>query len=259
MHFAGGMEWTCPVGENLARIAVRARKACGESHSWSEIIVMAEFANRLVQDVAFQISNVYELEKIGENMSPDKLIRTHGPADLLTFWAADDLSDDPWLDSNIEAPYQFERAEVLAAFALLMVDHAAAELVESYPIAASEFLAIAGIALANATMDLAKRKTLLEQFKVTSEAGKIAASSRWKHLGSHKMQALDMANSGEFKGITEAARSISSNLVKSTTEGVQQFYEVDTVIRWLRDLKWQATGADGSHGPHSLASSPAGK
>jgi hypothetical protein len=63
-----------------------------------------------------------------------------------------------------------------------------------------------------------------------------------------------MANRGNFTKITDAGRTISDYLVKGTKDGVDQIYDVQTIIKWLRELGWKPAAVKKSTAPRAQAS-----
>jgi hypothetical protein len=237
MHYAWGMEWKCTVGDNLSRMAARARAACGKGRSWPEVFAMAAHANSQVQIIAERLSAKYVSELSEPGMTPAKLIQLHGPADLLAYgtrWNTIDTFAESEPDRQEDSPTEHQGAEVLAAFSLLMIDHAASELADSYPIAASEFLAIAGIALSSASMDQAQRNALLERFKI-SDSAKIGARSKWADRDEHMSFALKLAPSIASTSRAEVARQLADAIFKKFTKQ----WSDETVDGWLKDANWK--------------------
>ena len=234
--YPDGLRWRIDPGRELSRFASRAMEACGRKTSWQEIEDLARTAMANIESLSHDLADKWRVELERPDMNASRLILVHGPADLLASGRLWELKDEqfPWIDDGLDG------RKVLAAFALLMADHAANDLAADDSGSALAFLAIAGTALAHATMDQATSAAAEASFRQraaderTAKA-KLMAKARYLPLEQHRGAALQMAREKHYPKRIDAARDIAQNLVKAVSNGKESFYTAETIDRWLKD------------------------
>jgi hypothetical protein len=177
-HLAGGLLWRVHVGSEVSRLAAKAREACGPKRKWSEVEDLAHYAQVELQLIADQHAEEWRGEFPTSTTSGADMIALHGPADVLAWgllWSlknqdAPSLKDRP--RPSVEA---ITSNQVVASFALLMIDHAVFDMTKGRPASALEFLSVGASALHFATMDATQSKVAAEAFR-TRDAQAVAVS-----------------------------------------------------------------------------------
>jgi hypothetical protein len=250
-YLAGGLSWKHPVGRHVVGLAVKAREACGTNRPWSDVQELAAHASRRIQSIADEIVERWYDGNIPEHgMSPSKLIDMHGPADLLAYgvlWSQKDQSEMVSFDPLVGPNNRRLGTAIIAAFSLLMIDNAVAELATGNPITACDFLAIAGTGLAYASMDEAQFSRQLEQFNRVSENAKIGARAKWSDRDEQMAFALNLAPAINSNSRAEVARQLADAIFNKFTKR----WSDETVDGWLKDSNWKPSPNTGVNGTES--------
>ncbi|KQU78173.1 hypothetical protein ASE08_02315 [Rhizobacter sp. Root16D2] len=256
--YPDGLLWRFDPGREVSRLASRALVVCGERRSWVEVRQIAQFAMEELDAIAEGHAEQWRRE-FSRPMTATRIIQEHGAAEVLAWGRLWSLQSAEANNRSKASAVALSDDQIVAAFALLMVDHAAHELHGAHPTTAAEFLSIAGSALAFATMDRASHEAEKQRFDQASARGRTGATARWTTATDHRAEALRMAKEGKFRTRIEAARRIAQDLVKAKHGETEEFYTPETIDAWLKDANWKpaakAEKGEG-HNPKSKRQDP---
>ncbi len=244
-YLAEGLLWRTSVSTEVARLAARARAVCGAERPWSEVVEIAEYAGWELDLRAEKLADDWRRAIAESTMTATSVILVHGPAEILAWgllWSLNNPETGTALkDRPVPPAIAITSSQTLAAFALLMIDHAVYDMSKGRSVTALELLSIGGSALAYATMDKAQSDAAKQLFNERSARGLAGAKGKWSSISEHQTDALRMANEGRYKSRIDAARTIAQNLVKASPAGKDEFYTVETIDGWLKKAGWKAT------------------